>query len=138
MESRRVLFRSPTIKRLPLQVSSGRGSTFAVVVEAAPAGGERLERRPLDLRHRLERRHGHPEQRKHHAERARRHQRRRQPAEPGRLQYSTWRRKSRHCSRVTSSSETNTNTAMTQASPSRKYLEAWSYSSMIPARMAAG
>src|SRR2546422_903840 len=99
---------------------------LAVVVEVAPAVGEHLERQPLDLRHRLERRHGHPEQRKHHAERARR-----PPADRGLLKYPTGGGKGRHCSSVTSSSETNTNTAMTEASPSRKYLKAVSYSSMI-------
>src|SRR5207248_10075245 len=91
---------------------------LAIVLEVAPAVGQYLQRQSLDLRHRLQRRHGHPEEREDDAQRARRHQRRRQRGEPRRLQYSTCRRNRRHCSSVTRSSVTKTNTAMTEASPS--------------------
>ena len=47
------------------------------------------------------------------------------------LQYSTGFRKIRHCSKVTTRSVMNTNTAMTEASPNRKNLKAVSYSSMM-------
>ena len=97
---------------------------LAEVVEVRPAVGGDVQRHALDLRHRLQRRDRHPEEGKEHAERAGRHQRDGEPAEPAGLQYSTSRRKSRHCTSVTSRSDANTNTAMTEASPSRKNLKA--------------
>src|SRR5207302_10941689 len=78
---------------------------LAVVVEVAPAAGEDRDRQPLDLRHGLERRDRHPEEGKHNAEGAGRYQRRRQRAEPRRLQYATRRRKSRDARRMRSSTQ---------------------------------
>src|SRR5262249_29489800 len=106
---------------------------FEIVGEVQPVIRRDLQRHALDLGRRLERRDRHPEEREEDDDCAAsdREQGEPAPAHAGRRhrfqltrQYSIGLRSSRHCSTVMIMSVTKTKTAITEASPKRKYLNA--------------
>jgi hypothetical protein len=97
---------------------------FDVVAEVEPVVGGDLKRHALDLGGGLQRCDRHPEKREEDEERAARDRQRKRPAKAHAPQYWIGLRKIRHCSNVTAISVTKTKTAITDASPKRKNLNA--------------